>query len=120
MKHMNFRQIKEHRISGEGILNVTMRLAVSKKDGAPTFTMRLFHIGPGGHTPSHQHPWEHEVYIIEGEGQLITEDSEHRAIHAGDFIYIDPSLTHQFQNTGTTQLSFICVVPHEGQPEIAD
>jgi quercetin dioxygenase-like cupin family protein len=38
--------------------------------------MRHFEIQPRGQTSKHSHDWEHEVFIIEGKGLVICEDSE--------------------------------------------
>jgi quercetin dioxygenase-like cupin family protein len=41
--------------------------------GAPNFVMRLFEIDPDGYSPFHTHAWEHEVFVLEGEGTVLTE-----------------------------------------------
>ena len=47
---------------------VAMRWVIAKNDGAPNFAMRVVEVQPGGSTPHHQHEWEHEVFVIEGQG----------------------------------------------------
>ncbi|HEY5765719.1 MAG TPA: cupin domain-containing protein, partial [Candidatus Deferrimicrobiaceae bacterium] len=47
---------------------VTIRVLMGENVGAPTFTMRHFEVAPGGSTPYHSHPWEHEVYVLSGKG----------------------------------------------------
>ena len=68
-------------------------------------------IEPDGHTPKHSHPYEHEVYVLSGNGVVLEGDQEH-PIGAGDFIYVRPDEIHQFRNTGTAPLTFLCMVPH--------
>jgi quercetin dioxygenase-like cupin family protein len=41
-------------------------VVIGKQDGAQNFSMRVFEIAPGGHTPKHAHPWEHEMFIMRG------------------------------------------------------
>ena len=42
--------------------------------------MREFELDPGGHTPQHFHPYEHEIYVLEGEGAIV--DGDRRAAAA--------------------------------------
>lgn len=83
-------------------------------DGTPNFAMRLFEIDPGGYTPRHGHKWEHEVYVIKGDGYVFKDDKKTR-IERDDFIFVEPSELHQFR-AGEKGMSIICVVPNKGQP----
>ena len=94
----------------EGILK---QIPISKADGTPTFSFRVFTIEPGGHTPLHNHPFEHLNYIIEGAGTVIEEKLAHK-VKKGDFVMVPPGETHQYRNTSTSQpLVMICAVPKE-------
>ncbi len=53
---------------------VVKRDLVGKREATPNFAMRLFEVAPSEATPHHRHPWEHEIFIVEGEGQLLTDD----------------------------------------------
>ncbi len=79
--------------------------------------MRQFDVEPGGHTPRHSHPYEHEIYVLEGAGEVI-EGDQARPLKAGDVVYVAPDDVHQFRNTGPTTMKFLCMVPHipEGTP----
>lgn len=94
----------------DGVKDVSMRLMVGREDGAPNFSMRHFTVEPGGHTPRHQHDYEHEVYLLNGSARLEHEGRMHE-IRAGDVVYIEPNALHQFVNTGDRPLEFICLVP---------
>ena len=74
MKHIHYTNIELEIPKEDGIKDVQVRWLITKKDGAPSFAMRLFEIQPNGYTPLHQHDWEHEVFILEGNG--ITRDKE--------------------------------------------
>ena len=65
--------------------------------------MRQFEIAVGGHTPKHTHPYEHEVFVLEGEGVVLEGDHEH-ALRSGDVVYVQPDEMHQFRNTGSVLL----------------
>jgi quercetin dioxygenase-like cupin family protein len=96
----------------EGAKKVKIRWLVAAKDGAPNFAMRMFEVEPGGFTPYHSHEWEHENYILEGEGLLTTEDEE-IPFKPGDILYVEPHMKHNYVNTGKTTLKFLCMIPHE-------
>ena len=92
---------------------VVKRDLVGKDDAAPNFAMRLFELQPGGGTEHHRHAWEHEVFIVEGAGQLLTDDGP-KPFGAGSAVYVPPDAMHQFRNTGDAALKFICVIPNSG------
>jgi len=96
----------------DGAANVTMRLLIGANDGAPNFAMRLFEVGPGGHTPYHSHAWEHEIYIVDGYGKLIFEGEE-KPFEKGFFIFVPGGNMHSFVNTGEGRLEFLCLVPKD-------
>jgi quercetin dioxygenase-like cupin family protein len=96
---------------GEGSSKVKVRWLITKEIGAPNFAMRLFEVEPKGHSPLHTHDWEHEVFILEGEGVVVSEGGEKR-FKSGDVVFVEPDEKHQFKNTGKRVLRFICVVPH--------
>ena len=96
----------------EGAKGVIKQVPLSKKDGVPTFSFRVFTIEPEGHTPFHQHPFEHMNYVIKGSGTLVAADREHE-LSEGDFALVLPGEKHQFKNTGDADLIVICAVPKE-------
>ena len=69
MKVMNTNNVESQKVDMEGAAGCTVRWLVGEKDGAPTFAMRQFEVEPGGYTPRHHHPYEHEVFVLEGEGK---------------------------------------------------
>jgi len=100
-------------IEMEGARDVYKQIPLSRKDGVPTFSFRVFTIEPGGYTPFHQHEFEHMNYVINGEGVLVAEDRDHE-LREGDFALILAGEKHQFKNSSKTQnLLIICAVPRE-------
>lgn len=55
---------------------VLLRTVIGAEDGAPRFAMRLFAVKPGSSTPLHSHWWEHEVFILSGEGVAKSQQGE--------------------------------------------
>ena len=94
----------------EGLEGVTVRWVINDSDGAPHFAMRIFEVQPGRATPYHNHWWEHEVYVLDGEGIAVNEGGE-TPISAGTVILVEGGETHQFRNAGRGPLRFICVIP---------
>ena len=95
----------------EGATGCSVRWLINDTDGAPNFAMRQFAVEPNGHTPKHSHPYEHEVYVLSGNGVVLEGDQEH-PIASGDYVFVRPDEIHQFRNTGTAPLTFLCMVPH--------
>ena len=65
MKVFNYKDV-ESKKAEEGAENLNIRWLITKEIGAKNFAMRLFEMKSGGSSPYHSHPWEHEVFILEG------------------------------------------------------
>ncbi len=110
MKIRKADEVTGHKVDLSGASGVIFRSLIGEEDGAPNFHMRQFNVAPGGHTPKHQHDWEHEVYILAGRGVVPTTDGE-RQVAPGDCVFVEPGELHQFINTGDEELKFLCLVP---------
>jgi len=75
LKVFNHRDVKAEDV-GEGAFRVRVKWLIDEKVGAENFAMRLFEVEPGGYTPYHKHPWEHEVFVLEGDGVVVGVDGE--------------------------------------------
>ncbi len=110
-------EVQGKTVTEPGARGCTIRVLMGDNVGAPTFTMRHFEITPGGATPYHTHPWEHEVFVLGGRG-VVREKGGESALEAGSFVYVAPDEEHAFVCTGGDPLTFLCVVPagrHPGQ-----
>ena len=108
MKVIPYEEV-EAKEADEGASKLKVRWLITKETGAPNFAMRLFEMQAGGHSPLHKHDWEHEVFVIEGEGLLG--GKEEKKIKTGDAVFIPPNEKHQFKNNGKKTLKFLCLVP---------
>jgi quercetin dioxygenase-like cupin family protein len=106
----NIQSFSAQPVTMQGAQNVEMQLLCGPADGCPNFAMRRFIVAPGGCTPKHQHDYEHEILILAGAGTVFGNDKE-QALKTGDAIYVPANELHQFRNTGTEPLEFICMVP---------
>ncbi len=111
MKVVRCDQMEAAPVETAGAVDCRMCCLIGPDDAAPSFSMRQFIVAPGGHTPKHSHAYEHEVYVIEGRGVAVEGDREH-AIEPGMAVYVPPNQLHQFRNTGSAALKFLCLIPH--------
>ncbi len=89
---------------------VVKREVINADDGAPNFCMRVFDIEPGAFTPSHEHPWEHEVFVLSGRGVVVSGQGETQ-IAKDSVVFVPPDEHHCFTNNGNEVLRMICVIP---------
>ena len=113
MKIISLDEVKKDKVNMEGAEGAWKQVPLSREDGAPVYSYRVFTVVPGGHTPYHQHPYEHMNYIIDGVGALVNEKGEEQPIKAGDFALVMPDEKHQYRNKGDRPLKLICGVPKE-------
>lgn len=103
----DYREIPAEPVS-EGI---SIRWVIGKPEGAPNFAMRVIEFQPGAVFARHQHPYEHEIFVLEGEG--VVEGLERELpMRPGVALYVPPDEPHGYRNTGDEVLRFICVIPH--------
>ena len=91
---------------------VSVRWLLTQEDGAPHFAMRVFDIAPGQSTPYHNHWWEHEVFVLAGEGIVRDESGDEIALRPGGVVLVSGDERHCFRNTGDDTFRFICLIPH--------
>ncbi|MBN1227107.1 MAG: cupin domain-containing protein [Deltaproteobacteria bacterium] len=90
------------------------QLPISRADGTPSVSFRVFTLEPGGHTPYHEHDFEHMNYVIEGRGVIVNENGEESEFKKGDFALILPGEKHQYRNNSENEVFIIiCAVPKE-------
>jgi quercetin dioxygenase-like cupin family protein len=95
----------------------TVAWLLAAENGTPNFEMRYFEVpkGLGGNEESH--PFEHEVFVLKGEGVIKSGDTE-QTIKPGDAILILPDEPHQFFNFKEEPLGFICVIPNGCEEQV--
>ena len=111
MKVIHYEQISANPVEMEGSLGCRIRCLIGPDDGAPSFTMRQFEVAPGGCTPRHAHSHEHEVFVLEGRGVVSNGRGDH-PLEPGTAVFVPPQESHQFRNTGSGPLKFLCLIPH--------
>jgi len=110
MVFKKFRDVVSQPVTGEGAQKISIRVLIGEGDGAKNFNMRFFEIEPGGNSPLHRHPWEHEVFIVSGRGTLQVEGGEIE-LETWDVVFVEPGELHSFRADPGEGLKFVCCVP---------
>jgi quercetin dioxygenase-like cupin family protein len=114
MKVISLKNVKKSKVTMDGAKDAWKQIPLSREDGAPVYAYRVFTVEPGGYTPYHQHNYEQMNFIIEGEGELVNEAGERKALKSGDFALVLPNEKHQYRNTSPDKdFVMICGVPKE-------
>ena len=92
---------------------VNIRWLMTRQDGAPNFAMRVIELAPGIVFQPHNHPYEHEIYVLEGEGYVTDPDGDAGKMEPGKFLLVQPNEPHGYRNIGDVTLKFICVIPNQ-------
>jgi len=111
MKVKHAAEVESTPVQMEGSQGCHVRQLVGTADEAPNFAMRQFEVAPGGYTPRHQHDYEHEVFVLEGHGE-VHEDNVIHPLKPGDVVLVKPNDIHQFKNTGSVPMKFLCLIPN--------
>jgi Uncharacterized conserved protein, contains double-stranded beta-helix domain len=107
---LHYSRIPEKKVEIDGAKDTSIRWLISPRTGAKNFAMRYFIIKKGGHTPLHKHDYEHEIFVVKGEGWL-THGSETDKMCPGSFALVKPDELHQLKNESSETLEFICLIP---------
>ncbi len=73
-------------------------------------------VGPGRKTRPHRLKGSEVYYILEGRGVMHVGDEAAR-VEAGEAVYIPPLHVQFIENTGGTDLAFLCLVDPAWTPE---
>lgn len=109
MTVINYLSVPEQNVE-EGGKNASIRWILTENEGADHFYMRILELAPRGYTPHHSHPWEHEFYVLEGEGKLVG-DTDSFPLGVGDAGIIPAGENHHFESTRGRGLKFLCMIP---------
>jgi quercetin dioxygenase-like cupin family protein len=96
---------------GDEAPGVTIRWVIDEEhDGAPFYSLRVIEVGVGGHTPNHTHPFEHENFVIEGQGRVLIGETWHD-VAPGSVVFVPPGMRHTYVNAGDAPFRFLCGIP---------
>jgi len=112
MKVTDYHKVPAEAVEMDEAKGVKVRWLISDKDNAKNFAMRLFEVQPGGYSPYHIHDWEHEVFVLEGEGEAKIDEKSY-SIKKDSVVFVEPGQEHTFKNTGDSLLKFLCLIPYK-------
>ena len=83
----NYNEVEELEVKDYGSTGTTIRWLITKeKENAPRFSLRRFEIQPGGQIGIHNHPQEHEIYILSGKGEVFTQWEYYTRVYCSKWI----------------------------------
>jgi quercetin dioxygenase-like cupin family protein len=96
---------------GDQAPGVSIRWLIDEEhDGAPFYALRIIEVQPGGHTPDHTHPFEHENFVVEGQGRVLIGESWHDVV-PGSVVFVPAGVRHTYVNAGESTFRFLCGIP---------
>jgi quercetin dioxygenase-like cupin family protein len=110
-KAVDYRTVPAEEVTEAGAVGAKVRWLITQRDGVTEFAMRYFEVTVGGSSPLHNHPYEHEVFILKGKCG-ITCDGRTEVVGTGGVILVPPDSVHQFKNLGNESLKFLCMIPY--------
>ena len=110
----HIKEITEIPLEGDNIKNAVKKVLIGPGEGWKDYVMRLFTLKKDGFSPRHTHPWIHVNIVLEGKGTLFLEGKDY-PMEKGSVALIPENALHQFKADRGEDLSFICIVPLEGE-----
>ena len=80
------------------------------------YSFAVAKVASGNKTALHALTYSEVYYIIKGSG-IMHIDDESKQVESGTIIYIPPHAKQYIENTGKTDLEFICIVDPAWRPE---
>jgi quercetin dioxygenase-like cupin family protein len=115
MLKKNYSEVEEKEAvltDGTKVEGIYIRWLIDETLGAKNFAMRRIEIKPGLSVPLHNHPEEHEIYILSGSGKFFNDKNDVEIAKVGDFVYIPSNEKHSIENVGEDKLIFLCLIPY--------
>ena len=89
-----------------GMEGISKRVLIGPDEGAQGFSMRFFEVPPLRSSANENHPEQHQVFIMTGQGEVLLTDEWHD-FKAGDVVFVPGGEQHCFRNTGDDVLRFL-------------
>jgi quercetin dioxygenase-like cupin family protein len=112
MKIKNNGEVNASVVDMEGADGVKMKILIGLNEESDNIIMRQFTIAPDGHTPYHQHNYEHVVKIESNRGIVVDENGSYHEVRKGQSLFVKPNEKHQFRNPFNEDFEFLCIIPN--------
>jgi quercetin dioxygenase-like cupin family protein len=93
-----------------GAQGSSIKWLIGPAQSANNFAMRIVTVAPGGRTPEHEHAWEHQWYVLSGEGEAVDAYGQRWPVAPGSAAFVPDGEKHCLVNTGSEPLSIICMI----------
>jgi len=103
VKHIHYLDQEAEKTETDGAKGAVIRHVITEKDGAPNFNLRVVTIEPGGRSPNHSHPWEHEFFVLKGKGTGEV-NGEAVDLKPGDALFVPPDTQHCLRAAETMEV----------------
>jgi len=98
-------------IEEEGAAGMSLQwLTTDDLERSPQFCMRKVTLDAMGKTPFRKTAWEHQLYILSGEGRLIENDRE-TALRPDMVVFVRPNVAFRLENSGGEVLVYLDIIP---------
>jgi quercetin dioxygenase-like cupin family protein len=109
--HTAQEKIKKVDVTAFNSKNTTIQIFV-KAEKNFEFIMRRFELKSGAKIGLHDHVWEHEMFLVEGNMDLVDKNGNLEHINSNEFIFMPPNEPHGYLNKGNSPAIFICMIPN--------
>lgn len=111
MELINVRTVAGRPVAGDGASGAQVR-ELTPAAAEAGLALDLWEIAPGGCSPRHSHPEEHQCYVLAGSGEYRGPDGAPvLPLREGAACYIPPGERHEVRNTGATVLRVLVATP---------
>ena len=98
-------------IDEEGAQGMSLQwLTADNLELSPQFCTRKICLDSYGTTPERETSWEHQLYVLSGEG-LLVEKARESLIQEGATVLVRPNAAFKVKNTGKARLIYLDIVP---------
>lgn len=114
---MLIRDIQDCAVIIAGDRTVLREILHPEKDAVSLgFSLAHAAVLPGESSLPHRLKSSEVYYILSGEGNMYINEASH-LVRSGQTVYIPPDAVQWIRNTGTEELSFLCIVDPAWRPK---
>lgn len=97
---------------GSGLV---LKVFFDEENGARNFSLGTVTIEPNCETSMHTRTVEEVIYMISGEGEVVTEEGERYTLLSGDSILIPAGISHKHVNSSEKSLEQMWIFAPQGE-----